>query len=217
MTPNASRETIRPLLPRRAYCMCIPRTYRAFDAAKRGEDSKVTEARPALRSLRMIFQKSFRLDCGHAACAGGRDRLTIAAIDHITTSKHARHTSENVVLRFQVAVLIHLELAIEYLGVGLMADSEKQRAGRKVVFLVRLHIAQGQRCDFLLAYIVDVLDDGICEKRDLLVLARAVEHDLRSTECIAPMDDRDLGRKAREEAGLLHRCIAAAHDHEFFS
>src|ERR1700741_1199099 len=41
MTPKASRDTIRPLFPRRAYCMNLPGAYRAFDAERWHADSKV--------------------------------------------------------------------------------------------------------------------------------------------------------------------------------
>ena len=47
-----------------------------------------------------------------------------------------------------------------------------------------------------------------------LVGARPVLHDLRRPELVATVDERDLGREAREEGRLLHRRVAAA-DHDY--
>src|SRR5690606_31557204 len=41
---------------------------------------------------------------------------------------------------------------------------------------------------------------------------RAVGHDLRRAQLVTTVDQRDLVREAREERGLLHRGVAAAHD-----
>ena len=62
-----------------------------------------------------------------------------------------------------------------------------------------------------------VLDDGVGEKFDLLVLLRAVEHDLRGPKLIAAMNQRHLGGEAGKEVRFLHGRIAAADDRDFFS
>ena len=43
----------------------------------------------------------------------------------------------------------------------------------------------------------DIFHHRVGEELDLLVLARAVQHDLGSAELFAPMNDRHLGGKAR--------------------
>ena len=48
----------------------------------------------------------------------------------------------------------------------------------------------------------------------MLVIPRAVDHDLRRPEVVAPVDDRDLGGELRQEEGFLHRRVTAADDHD---
>src|SRR5690606_21951221 len=54
--------------------------------------------------------------------------------------------------------------------------------------------------------------DGVGEKPDLVVLATAVEHDLRRPELLAPVHQRHATGEPGQEGGLLHRGVAAA-DH----
>ena len=62
-----------------------------------------------------------------------------------------------------------------------------------------------------------LVDDGVRDELDLLVGARAVEHDLRRAELAAPVDDRHLRREPGQEDRLLHRRVAAADDHDLAS
>jgi hypothetical protein len=50
----------------------------------------------------MAFQKSFRIDCRHAACASGGDRLAIDVILHIAASKNARNVRLGTIVRQDV-------------------------------------------------------------------------------------------------------------------
>src|SRR3989442_1788679 len=57
-----------------------------------------------------------------------------------------------------------------------------------------------------------LLDDGTRDPVDLVVCARAVEHDRRGAEVLASMDDRHPGGEPGQEGRLLHRRVAASHD-----
>ena len=59
-----------------------------------------------------------------------------------------------------------------------------------------------------------LVDDRVQHELDLLVLPRAVDHDRRRAELVAPVDDHDLAREPREERRLLHRRVAAADDRD---
>ena len=60
--------------------------------------------------------------------------------------------------------------------------------------------------------ILDGSHGGICDPTDLVVRSGPVEHDLRSSEGLAPMDDGDLGGELCQEERLFHRAVAAADD-----
>ena len=51
-------------------------------------------------------------------------------------------------------------------------------------------------------------------KEILSFCAGAVEHDLRGAELVAAVHDDDLAGEAGQERRLLHRRVAAAHDHD---
>ena len=57
----------------------------------------------------------------------------------------------------------------------------------------------------------------LVQKLNLGIMLRALQHDFRSAEAIAAMNDRHLGSEASEEDRFLHGRIAAADHDDFFS
>ena len=98
-----------------------------------------------------------------------------------------------------------------------MADPQKHGAGRKVEHLAGLQIVQAQAGDFLPADVVHLFDHRVGHEVDLLVLACAVEHDLRGAKFAAPVNEGDLGGEARQEQRLFHGRVAAADHRDFFA
>src|SRR5690606_16724089 len=80
----------------------------------------------------------------------------------------------------------------------------------ELALLTRHGVPQRQGLDLVLA--ADAGDLAVPRELDLRVVERAVGHDLRRAELVTTVDQRDLVREAREERGLLHRGVAAAHD-----
>jgi hypothetical protein len=117
----------------------------------------------------LFFQKFLDFQRSHASRASGRDRLTIAAVLYIAAGIDSVHTGEDVILRFQVAVLIHLKLPIKYLGVGDMANAQEHRTGGKIPDLTSLEIPQRQAGDLFLVNVVYVFDDRIEQRRWMTV------------------------------------------------
>ena len=171
--------------------------------------------RPRLHFL--FFQEFFYFQRGHAAAACGRDRLSIAAILHIAACIDSGNSGEDVVRRLQIAILIHIELALEHLRVGNVSNAQKQRAGRKIPDFVGLEISQAQARDFLLVAVVYVFHDGIEKKRNFFVMLGAFQHDLGRTKVLAAMNHRDLGGETSQENRLFHGRIAAADHHDFLA
>ena len=58
--------------------------------------------------LAVVFQKPLGFEGGHAAGAGGGDRLPVAPVLHIAASVDAWHPREYVVSGYQISVLIGL-------------------------------------------------------------------------------------------------------------
>ena len=98
---------------------------------------------------------------GHAAAARGGDRLPIAAILHIAARIDSRNSGEDVVRRLQIAVLIHIQLALEHFRVGNVSNAEEQGARGEIPDFIRLEISQASGYNFLFVSVVHVFDDGI--------------------------------------------------------
>ena len=80
-------------------------------------------ARVKLQGLVLVlFQELFRIESGHAARARGSDSLPVTMILHITGNEHAGNGSQAAVIGDEVAVGIHLELALEDGRVRIVAD-----------------------------------------------------------------------------------------------
>ena len=96
--------------------------------------------------------------------------------------------------------------------VGIMPDSDEQPVGVDVGQLARRRIAQPETGHASVSLAEHLVDLSVQHELDLLVLARAVDHDRRCTELVTPMDDHDFARETCEERRLLHRGVAAAND-----
>ena len=80
--------------------------------------------------------------------------------------------------------------------------------------LVGLDVPEGGARHLPGLRVLDRLDHGIQEERDLRVLASALLHDLRGPQRVAAMHDLHLAAEAGQVERLLHRRIAAADHHD---
>ncbi len=74
---------------------------------------------------RLLFQELLDLDGSHAAGSGSGDGLAIAPVLHIATGEHAVDAGVHIVVRLEIAVGVSVELAVEHLRVGFVADAEE--------------------------------------------------------------------------------------------
>ena len=98
--------------------------------------------------------------------------------------------------------------------VRVVPDGDEEAVGLDLACLVRHRVAEPEPGHVAVSLTEHLVDDGVEDELDLLVLARAVDHDRRRAELVAAVDDHDLAREAREERRLLHRRVAAADDHD---
>ena len=95
-----------------------------------------------------------------------------------------------------------------------VADRDEEAVGLDLACLARLRVAEPEAGHVAVAFSEHLVDDGVQHELDLLVLARAVDHDRRRAELVAAVDDHDLAREPRQERRLLHRRVAAADDRD---
>ena len=82
------------------------------------------------KCLTQAFQEAIRIQCCLAAAGGRRHRLAIDVVLHITGRKYTRYAGGcgiAIAAAFgdDVTGLVHLQLAFEDIGVGLMANRDK--------------------------------------------------------------------------------------------
>jgi hypothetical protein len=160
----------------------------------------------------VLFQIFFDFEGSHAAGSGGGDGLAIAAVLYVSAGVHAGNAGEDVVVSFDVAVFVQIELPGKHGGVGDVANAEEHAGDGKDGFHAGDGVEDAQSVHGLFLNAEDFLDGGVGEELDIGVRDGAVEHDARRAEVLAAMDEGDLCSKAGEEERLFHGGIAAADD-----
>src|SRR5271165_7174973 len=176
-----------------------------------------TAMRRCASSAPVLFQKFLDLDSGHTTTSSGGNSLTITAVLHITAGEDSVDASHHVVVRFEIAVRVGLELASEHLRVGFMANAEEHRARGEVRNYAGFQIFQLKGGDFVFAGIRNIFDHRVGEELNLGVVLGSLQHDLGGTERVSPVNQRNFGGKTGEEQSLLHCGIAPADHRDFFS
>src|SRR5580658_4398842 len=138
----------------------------------------------------MLFKILFDFKRGHAACTSSGDGLAIAAVLHVAGRVNAGNLNavmrgEDVVLRLDVAVLVEIELAVEHLGVGLVADAEEQAFDFQIAFGSVADIAQAEAFDGEVFDAENLFDDGVGAQLDIGMSHGALQHDLGGAEGVA--------------------------------
>src|ERR1019366_2914986 len=126
---------------------------------------------------RLVLEPAFGVDGRHAARSGGGDGLAVAGVLDVAAGENALHVGVGGgAHRPQVAAVLHVELALEDGGVGLMADGHEQAGDRQDGLLTGLVVPDLDGLDLLVAEHVD--DRGVPEELDLGVGVGPLPHDL---------------------------------------
>src|SRR5262249_27703008 len=110
------------------------------------------------------------------------------------------------------ALVVGADLARHDLRLRLVADRDERAADLEVALLAGLGVAELRDPRERAAAGLERLDDVRREELDGVDRPRPLEHDLRSAELVATVDDRHLRGELREEDRLLHGAVAAADD-----
>src|SRR6266568_2230847 len=160
----------------------------------------------------VLSEELFGVHSSHAAGAGRSHGLPIAVIQHVSRNKRPRDIRQTAVLHNEVSIRIHLQLVAENLRVRLVPNGHKNAAHGKDRLLVRFRIAQLHGLHSAFRDVQDFFDHRRSHESDFFVAARAVQHDLRSAELVAAVDEVDSACELREKRRLFQRRIASA-DH----
>ena len=95
-----------------------------------------------------------------------------------------------------------------------MADRHEQAVRRDLAALAGDGVTQGDTGQLAVTDTQRLLDGGVGDELDVVLGAGVVDHDLRRAELVPPVHDGDLARELGQEAGLLHRRVAAADHHD---
>src|SRR5580658_2345270 len=167
------------------------------------------------RLVRVLFQELFCVEGGHASGACGGDSLAVAVVLHIASDKHARDSRQSAVFRDEVAIGIHLQLALENGRVGIVADGNKYAVYGDFASFFRLQVAQARAFDVAFGR-ENLFDDERSNEFDFWIRSGTVNHDFGSAKIIAPVDEIDLAGVASQKVGLFHRGVASANDSDGF-
>ena len=96
-------------------------------------------------------------------------------------------------LRHEVAGVVVVELVDEERRVRVVPDRDEEAVGLELAHLAGARVAQAHGGHLALAD--DLVDHGVGDELDLLVRPRAVEHDRRGAELVAPVHDGDAASR----------------------
>src|SRR5436190_17050760 len=165
-----------------------------------------------------VFQPAFRFNRRHASCTGGRDGLAKDRILDVAAGEHAGNVgARGIVMGLDVAVAVEIDLAFTNFSIGIVTDRNEEPVDLEFGCILRLHIPESQSSDTAFLFSDDFVNDGIPDELNLRVAERAVLHDLRRTQSVAPMNERDPGCKLGEERRFFHSRVAAANDGDFLA
>src|SRR6185503_4119397 len=113
-----------------------------------------------------------------------------------------------------VTDLVHLEPALEQIGVWFMSDGDEHARTRKRPLSPSLQVAQNHSRHTIFRRSDDLLNSSVPDEFDLWIVKRLVLHDLRRTQLIATMNNVNFRRITRQKSRFFHGGISTAHHYD---
>src|SRR5271155_5380343 len=123
VSPATKRRAIRRVVPLEVTHLAKRGLSESLRSVARSMQYDYARVNP-LGLARVLFQELFRIESGHAAGARSGDRLAIAMVLYVSSNEHAGDGSQCAVLGDEVAVSVHLQLALEHGRVWIVADGD---------------------------------------------------------------------------------------------
>lgn len=143
------------------------------------------------------------------------DGLTVALVLDVTGSEDtldARQGRSGLCL--DVAVLVHVELSLDQVGGGVVADGVEEPVGLDGLLLAGLDVLDDEVAHEAVLAALDLLGHGVEPDGGLLVVEEPVGHGPAGAELVAADEDGDVAGVLCQERGLLGGRVAAADDVE---
>src|SRR6266540_4110448 len=167
---------------------------------------------PLAAPVRFDLQEPLGVHGCLAPLAGSCHRLTVHPVGDVARGEHAGNVGRGTrLIHHDVAAVGELHLIPEQGRVRRMADGHEDAVRPMTGDLLCLDVSKANARDGAVA--LDLLDHRIPDHRDLRVRQGPVLHDLRRSELIPAVHDRDVRGELRQERGLFHGGIPAA-DHD---
>ena len=126
----------------------------------------------------LCFEPSLGIDSSHAAGARGGYCLPIDTIDYISRGEDAVDVGVGRTgAHLDVTKLVHLKLAGEDRGVGLMADGHENSVCAKIRGITCRQVLQADTTDAGTGFAVDFLYHSVPDECDLRVFEGPLLHD----------------------------------------
>src|SRR5664279_804544 len=155
----------------------------------------------------LFLEPALDVDGRHAPRTGRGDGLPVAVVLHVAAGEHAVHVGPGPVRGPQVTSVLHVQLALEQGGVGLVPDGHEQPGELELGLLLADGVAQPYPGDLGIAQHVDYR--CVPTEIDLRVSERSLLHHLRGAEFAASVDDGDRVGEAGEKERFLEGGISA--------
>src|ERR1700691_732672 len=167
-------------------------------------------AAPRRRLLR--GEELLGLQRRHAAHAGGGHRLAQDLVLDVAGGEHAGNVGGGRIrLSDEIALFIHLQLALEQAGDRIVADGDEHAVATQRARLAAADIHDPRAGDvWRLAFAHDLVEHAVPDDVDLGIGEEPRLQNLLGAEPVAAVDQRNLGGVMRQVKRLLDRGVAAA-------
>ncbi len=117
-------------------------------------------------------------------------------------------------VRDEISLLVVVEPVQEERRRRIVTDGDEEAVRLDLPHLAGLGVPEPEAGHVAVALPEHLVDGCVQLELDLLVLARAVDHDRRRSELVSAMHDHDLAREARQEGRLLHGRVSSSDDRD---
>src|SRR5665647_1490121 len=160
-----------------------------------------------------VGEEPLGVECSSAARARGRYRLAVGVVDEVTRGEDARDVGcRGAALDQHVALRIQVDDTLDQLVAWVVADSDEHTGDGQLSCLAGDRVPQGHPGDLVLP--VDGVHGRVPGEGDLVVVHRALDHDLGCAQRVAPVHDRHGSSEPGQEGGLLDGGVATTDDHD---
>ena len=173
--------------------------------------------RDGLPLLMLALQKSFGVNRSHAARACGGYGLPVNDILHVAGGEYAFHARLRSAMRDDVTSFVQFNLSGKGFRIRIVSNRHKGAVHRNRSLSGAIRFAHHDSFHSALARVEHFFNDVGGQEFNFRIRARAIDHDLRRAEIVAPVDQRHLACKARQKIRLFHRGIAAADHRDIFA